>query len=268
MKGPHSARVAMLELKMSNHESTLSFFHSAFVRPHIGELRYAFIWCVQPRPLLTMAGRKAIKPDDEPHVLAALATFSLRDQAAFVLGMNTGFRATELLSLDVGDVCRDGCVRANVTVARRRLKGGRGRRRKAITSRTVPLNDAAIAALQRYLFSRFGSGPVMPKEPLFPSRFHGMRLTRWRLNRLVKEVLIAAGIGSPEEHGTHTLRKTFARKIYTATGNDLNLTRAVLGHASVSTTQRYLEIDHEEVSRAILSVGRASIPTRASAGGR
>lgn len=58
--------------------------------------------------------------------------------------LHTGFRATELLSLNVGDVWHDGKIRTTVTVARRRLKGGRGRRRKAITSRTVPLNDAAV----------------------------------------------------------------------------------------------------------------------------
>lgn len=218
------------------------------------------------------AYRKPIKPEDEPRVLAALATFPLRDQAVFILGLNTGFRATELLSLNVGDVWFAGKLRANVTVARRRLKGGRGRRRKGVTSRTVPLNDAATAALQKYLFSRFGSGPVVPDEPLFPSRFHGVRLTRWRLNVLVQEVMSRAGVGGPGQYGTHTLRKTFAKKIYAATDNDINLTRAVLGHVHVSTTQQYLEVDADEVTRAILSVGRTIkrpvISGRAAAAGR
>lgn len=209
-----------------------------------------------------MPGRKPIRPEDEPRVQAALASFSVRDQAAITVGINTGFRATELLSLNVGDVWQDGRIRATVTVARRCLKGGRGRRRKAISSRTVPLNEAAVAALQKFLFSRFGSGrPVAPQEPLFPSRFHGLRLTRWRLNRLVKEVLALAGVGSAAHYGTHSLRKTFAKKIYAATGNDINLTRAVLGHAQVGTTQRYLEVDEEEVVRAVLSVGRIPATT-------
>jgi integrase len=158
-----------------------------------------------------MPGRKPIRADDESRVLAALATFSLRDQAILTAGMNTGFRATELLSLNVGDVWQDGKIRATVTVARRRLKGGHGRRRKKIASRTVPLNDAVLAVLQKYLFSRYGSGPVAPHEPLFPSRFHGLRLTRWRLNLLVKEVVAKAGLGSAEQYGAHSLRKTFAR---------------------------------------------------------
>ena len=144
-----------------------------------------------------MAGRKPFTLQDEPRVLAALTSFPLRDQAAFLLGTNTGFRATELLSLNVCDVAENGRIRVSVTVARRQLKGGRGGRRKGITSRTVPLNEAAAAALQNYLFSRFGSGPAAPQEPLFASRFHGQRLTRWRLNLIVKAVLQKAGVGSP-----------------------------------------------------------------------
>jgi integrase len=213
------------------HENTHSFCRLASMQLLRGPVRPVAsqrvpVGCVEPEPLiLAMPGRKPIKPEDESRVLAALATFSLRDQGAFVLGINSGFRATELLSLNVGDVWENGRMRTSVTVARRRLKGGRGRRRKNITSRTVPLNDAAIAVLQKYLFSRFGSGPVPPKEPLFPSRFHGMRLTRWRLNHLVKEVMARAGVGNAEQFGTHSLRKTFAQKIFTATGHDINLTR-------------------------------------------
>ena len=220
-----------------------------------------------------MSGRKPIKPEDEPRVFSALTTFSLRDQAAVVLGMNTGFRATELLSLNVGDVWENGRVRANVTIARCRLKGGRGRRRKNITSRTVPLNEAAVAVLRKYLFSRYGSGPVAPQEPLFPSRFHGRRLTRWRLNLLVQAVLARAGVAGAEQFGTHSLRKTFASRIFAATGHDINLTRVALGHAQVGTTQRYLHVDDEDVRRAILSVGRktpatASVTAPAAAGAR
>lgn len=220
-----------------------------------------------------MPGRKPIKPEDEPRFLAALATFTLRDQAAITLGINVGFRATELLSLNVGDVWQHGRMRACVTVARCRLKGGRGRRRKNISSRTVPLNDAAVAALQKYLFSRFGSGSAAPLEPLFPSRFHGVRLTRWRLNHLVKAVLAKAGVAGAEQFGTHSLRKTFAARIFSATGHDINLTRVALGHAQIGTTQRYLQVDDDDVVRAILFVGKKPPTTLpgtvpAAAGGR
>ena len=211
-----------------------------------------------------MSGRKPFSAEDEPRVLAALRKFPLRDQASFLLGTNTGFRATELLSLNVGDVAEDGRIRPAVTVVRRRLKGGRGRRRKTITSRTVPLNETAAAALQDYLFWRFGSGPFLPQEPLFPSRFHGRRLTRWRLNLIVKEVLQAAGVGDSEQHGTHTLRKTFCQRIYAGTGNNINLTREVMGHTNVSTTQKYLHVEEREVTRAVVELGRRRPATAAA----
>lgn len=48
-----------------------------------------------------MAGRKPILETELPKVYAALAEFPLRDQTLVTLGLNTGFRVTELLSLDV-----------------------------------------------------------------------------------------------------------------------------------------------------------------------
>jgi integrase len=56
-------------------------------------------------------------------------------------------------------------------------------------------------------------------------------------------------------NGTHTLRKTFCRKVYLATGHDINLTRAVMGHASVFTTQQYLYVADEEVQAAVRAIG-------------
>lgn len=115
------------------------------------------------------------------------------------------------------------------------LKNGRGRRKKSLTSRTVPLNAAAAAILEQYLFARFGSGPADPNAPLFPSQRKEMRMSRWRANVIVHLVIQAAGIADREAYGTHSLRKTFARKVYKNSGHDINLTRAVLGHREIST---------------------------------
>jgi len=49
-----------------------------------------------------MPGRKPLLENDEPLVIAALEEFSLRDQTLVILGLNTGFRITEILSLTVG----------------------------------------------------------------------------------------------------------------------------------------------------------------------
>lgn len=202
-----------------------------------------------------MAGRKPLFESELPTVYAVLEQASPRDRALVALGLNTGFRVTGLLSLDVGDVWDGERVRPQVKVARAKMKGGRGPRRKSVSSRVVPLNETATQALQRYLFVRLGVGVVAPDEPLFPSRFHGMRLTRWGANAIVHAVLAKAGIDANGDYGTHTLRKTFCRQIYKRTQNDLNLTRAVMGQSSCATTQKYLHVDEEEMVQAVMSLG-------------
>lgn len=49
-----------------------------------------------------MSGRKPLLENDEPLVVSALKEFLLRNQALVLLGLNTGFRITEILSLTVG----------------------------------------------------------------------------------------------------------------------------------------------------------------------
>ena len=207
-----------------------------------------------------MAARKPILEHEMPRVMKVLPRFSLRDQCYFILGLNSGFRATETLSLNVGDVWDQAAngLKAHMSVTRAKMKGGRGCHKKSITSRTVPLNDAARAILQKYLFSRFGSGPVDLSAPLFPSRFHGVRLTRWTANVIVHRVLGRAGLGNRELYGSHSLRKTFCRNIYQLTKFDVNLTRAVMGHASISTTQKYLVVEATDIQDAILRLATPS----------
>jgi len=68
-----------------------------------------------------MSGRKPIRIEAEPRVRAALEHFPLRDQVAFQLRRHTGFRATELLALNVDDVTDQGRIHEKVTVAHRCL---------------------------------------------------------------------------------------------------------------------------------------------------
>jgi len=210
-----------------------------------------------------MAGRKALLETELSLVNSLLPEFSARDQALVTLGFNTGFRAAELLSLNIADVWDGERVRPQVKVTRAKMKGGAGVRRKAVTSRTVPLNEAATQALQRHLFARLGQGGLGGGEPLFPSRFHGKRLTRWGANEVVHAVLERAGIDGNGDYGTHTLRKTFCRQVYKNTRHDINLTRAVMGHASCSTTQKYLHVDESEITQVVMGLlpsARTGVP--------
>lgn len=65
--------------------------------------------------------------------------------------------------------------------------------------------------------------------------------------RLVwEEVRAVAELAGVEGMTTHRLRKTVARRLYEATGSDINWVRKLLGHADTKTTVRYLEIDEDD----------------------
>lgn len=205
-----------------------------------------------------MPSRIPLSAEEERRVLEALRGFKPRDRAAISLGLNTGYRASELSTITVGDVWDGQNVRAEVTVHRRNLKGGRGVRRETVRSRTVPLNEVARAAIADYLAYRQErcGGHLNPAEPLLRSIHTNRGITRWRLNVLVHRAVVAAGLVPCSRYGTHSLRKSFCQKIHEACGRDINVTRVAMGHANVRTTQMYLEPDLNQIRSAILSFGR------------
>lgn len=187
-----------------------------------------------------------------------LPTLRLRDQALLLVGLDTGFRARELGAMEIRHALDEhGNVRQRLTLERRHLKHGRCVYRAKIRSRSIPLSARARAALERYLAERRenragreGREEIGPNEPLFPARSRrrgrataGEResgregLSIWQINRIVKDAADSAGC-SPDAHfGSHSLRKSFALRVYEKSGHDINLTRVALGHSSILSTQ-------------------------------
>lgn len=168
-----------------------------------------------------------------------------RERALVVLGLRTGLRLTSMLSLHIGDVAIAGEVQNRIRIRRRTTKGRRA-------GYDMPLHPQAATALQEYL-------DTLPDQSsgtyLFPGRWPGTRLSKTAGWRAIKRAFAAAGIaGAPTEVGTHSLRKTFAQRIYTALGHDLVRTSYAMRHASVSTTIEYLSFREEEVDAAILTL--------------
>ena len=164
----------------------------------------------------------------------------------------TGFRISEILSLKVGDVFRGGAVRPKIGLAPRRLKGGYG------NTRWVPVLPELERALSSHLYRMRLTFEVTADLPLFVSvrtKEGGvLPMTRSGAQRLLERVLRMAGIEDDGRLGTHSLRKTFARSVYRSAGNDLMVLRAALGHSSVSVSEHYLEVDADDVDRAMRSV--------------
>ena len=89
----------------------------------------------------------------------------------------------------------------------------------------------------------------------FSGRRRGAHLHRtqgWRLIKAAFEkTVLSGGYG---ELGVHTLRKTFARLVYSALNHDLVKTTHAMRHASISTTVQHLSFREEEVDAKILSM--------------
>jgi integrase/recombinase XerD len=151
----------------------------------------------------------------------------LRDVAMLELLYGAGLRASELISLDV--------EHCNFDAGFLRCIG------KGNKERIVPLGQAASRAISRYLTDQ---RPQLIRRQedaraLFVNRY-GKRLTRQRLWQLLRHYAAAGLITKPI--GPHTLRHSFATHLLER-GADLRIVQELLGHASVSTTQRYTHVD-------------------------
>jgi integrase len=170
--------------------------------------------------------------------------YGTRDRALFVLGVKTGFRVSELLSLRLIDVFRDGRVLDRVTVARRNMK-------RQTEGRTVVLHPAARAALAEWIGELGGAGLAEPVAPLFRGRKGGTAITRRQALRVLRGAYEANELTGPL--GTHTMRKTFANRVHEALGRDIVKTQRALGHRNINSTVSYLSFREEEIDAAILA---------------
>jgi integrase len=207
--------------------------------------------------------------DEVPQIGCVLAERGdYRTRALILVGVNTGFRITELLSLRMGQLIgATGEVVDQVSVERRNLKGGKGAMKRAVKCRTVRLNTEARAAIADYLAS-LGRIPT-GDEPLFPSRERpGSSISRSQAHRLLKSAAQLAGTDTARV-STHSLRKTFVAAIYAASGHDLIRTQRAVGHRSPLTTAAYLESTQAELDELVLSLpsSRDKFPISGTPGG-
>ncbi len=185
-----------------------------------------------------------------------------RDRMLLIAGTQVGYRITELLTWTVGQVLSpDGSIVREVTVTRADLKGGKGVRKRSVRSRRVVLNERARAVIRDYLASL---GTIPPADQyLFRSRTGANRpITRIQAHRILKGLCRECGIDATRV-STHSLRKTFVRSVYDASGHDLVRTQRIVQHASPLTTARYLESTQTELDELVLGLA-APVPAAAA----
>lgn len=173
-----------------------------------------------------------------------------RDLALLALLYNTGARADEAAGLR-----RAGLNLDHLPTARLLCKGSR--------ERVCPLWPSTASLLLRYL-EHHRRRPRPPAEPfVFINQRRG-RLTRFGVGRIVAKYLERAAASMPalqrklDRLSTHSLRHSTAIHLLES-GAEVNVIKAWLGHGSVRTTSRYLDLDLEK-HRDLLA--RLPLPSR------
>lgn len=173
------------------------------------------------------------KPIAETRFERALQTADLRTRAVLVLAGQAGLRRAEIAKVRLDDLTFDG---RNWYLE---VHGKGGKRR------SIPVAEH-VAAMIRDQCGRHGS------PWLFPSPVTGSHLTPGHISKIAARVL-------PPGWSLHTLRHRFATVAYEA-GHDILAVRELLGHSSVSTTQRYTRIPSQALVEAANHAAQAPTP--------
>src|SRR6059058_432205 len=149
----------------------------------------------------------------------------LRGRALLEVLYSSGLRVSELVGLDWEQVDENaGLLRVL----------GKGRK-----ERVVPVGRPALRALAAYRARSAEAGLAVARGPVFLNA-RGGRLTARSVARLMERYVLASGTATKVT--PHALRHTFATHLLGA-GADLRAIQELLGHASLSTTQRYTHVD-------------------------
>jgi len=152
--------------------------------------------------------------------------YDLRNRAIFETLYSTGVRVSELAGLNTIDIDFDGMA---IKVS------GKGNK-----ERIVPIGQKATRTILRYRERLYSETGIALEHPgaLFLNKYKG-RLTARSMARCLDQLVRACGLLVPVS--PHTLRHTFATHMLNA-GADLRAVQELLGHESLSTTQKYTHV--------------------------
>ncbi len=191
-----------------------------------------------PRPAAkALSAEEAQEALDTVPELAREAWIGKRDAAVIALLYGCGLRIGEALSLTRREAPHAGQAALKVSG-----KGGK--------ERLVPVLPLVVEAIRDYLAAC--PHELAPEGPLFVGA-RGKALGARRIQERLAE--LRALLGLPETASPHALRHSFATHLL-AGGGDLRAIQELLGHASLSTTQRYTEVD----AAGLLAVYRRAHP--------
>ena len=159
-----------------------------------------------------------------------------RDETIILFSFYAGLRAKELAALTRGDVFDDaGAVREQFILSAVQSKGGH--------TRTVYLNQRLRKALLEYsAFIRITD----PQRPLFESQ-KGGHFSANTMCQLFLDIYKAVGL---KDASSHSGRRTYITRLANK-GVGVRLLAELAGHSHISTTQRYIDVNAEQLSEAV-----------------
>jgi integrase/recombinase XerC len=231
------------------HLARRSLRRSSIAR-HLSALRSVFKYLMREGAVDANPARGVATPKGEKHLPSVLQTSDVallleqpdtttalgaRDRAWLELLYASGLRIGELVGIDVDDV-----------ELRARLVKVRG---KGSKERIVPFGSKAEEALRAWMAVR----QVQPEQHALFTNYRGERITARSVRRLFERYVRAAALRAGVS--PHTLRHSFATHLLNA-GADLRGIQELLGHASLSTTQKYTHLNDWQ----LIAVYRKSHP--------
>lgn len=194
---------------------------------------------IQENPALSYGAPKIARyhPDylsarDIDKIIAAVKTdtvIGLRDRAIIEVLYGCGLRISELINLKSSD------LETEAEFVRVTGKGNK--------QRLVPIGKMALAAIEAYQEADQVARRADGREVVFANRFGG-RLSRTGAWKIIRKRVVDAGV--TKQVTPHTFRHSFATHLLEG-GADLRTVQEMLGHADITTTEIYTQIDRDYI---------------------
>jgi site-specific recombinase XerD len=226
LAGPDDLRHYQLHMRESGTSATT-------MNAAVSALRFFFSICLDrsdaDRGLTTVRQPQKVPVILSPQEVARLldATANLKQRAALSISYGCGLRASEVVSLKLGDIDSSRMVI--------RVEQGKGRK-----DRYAMLSDQLLDLLRAWWRDGKAKGVMLPGGWLFPGQNPVNHLTTRQLNRIFHSACEEAGIDKPVN--LHSLRHCFATHLLEAKV-DIRLIQVLLGHSKLDTTARYSRVD-------------------------
>jgi integrase len=161
---------------------------------------------------------------------------SERDYMLFIVGISTGYRAGDLVKLQVRNI-KEALDKGYFEILEGKKVNSKNIRKENIKPRVVKVVSNLEKLLSKYIKNK------KDYEYLFKSRKgKNKHLTITSVTRILKEAGEEFGL---KNITAHSMRKTYAYSIYVESDYDLLLVKEMLGHSSIEETKLYLGLDRE-----------------------